>query len=89
MIGPPLLQALWVELLLQAAPVRNAPALLVAQAYWLWWLSIPACAAAALIVGYRLVVRDRPDPRLNLALVYFSFGIVALLGISVFLMSNR
>lgn len=87
-IAPPIVQAIWVEMLLHA-PVRNAPAALVAQTYWLWWLSLPACAATSLLVGYWLIVRDYPDPRLNLALVYFFFGLLVLLGISLFLMINR
>jgi hypothetical protein len=82
------MQTVWVQLLLQS-PVHGAPAGLVVQAYWLWWLSLPACAAVSLFVGYRLVVRDYADPRLDFALVYFSFGILVLLGISVLLMINR
>lgn len=84
-IAPLMVQALWVELLLQA-PVRNAPAALAAQAYWLWLLSLPACAATSLLVGYRLIVCDYPDPRLDIALVYFSLGILVLMGISLILM---
>jgi hypothetical protein len=80
-------QALWVELLLHHSPMR-APAAFAAQAYVLAWLSIPACAAMWLFFGYRLIVHDDPDPRLDFALLYFSLGLLLLLAISVALMIN-
>jgi hypothetical protein len=87
-IVPPVVHALWVEFLLNA-PVRSAPVALAVQAYWLWWLSIPTCAFTLLLGGYRLIVRDYPDPRLDFALLYFSSGMLVLLGITVVLMINR
>jgi len=66
----------------------TAPAAVAVQAYWLWWLSIPACAAMWLFLGYRLIVRDYPDPRLDFGLLYFSVGMFILLVISGVLMIN-
>jgi hypothetical protein len=86
-IIPPLVQLLWVELLLHHSSMR-APAAFAVQAYWRWWLSIPACAAMWLFLGCRLIAHDYPDPRLDFALLYFSLGLLLLLAISVVLMIN-
>jgi hypothetical protein len=80
-------QAVWVELLVHT-PVTNAPAALIGLAYWAWVLSIPACAGMWLFLGYRLIIRDYPDPRFDLAWFYFTIGMLVLLTISVLPMSN-
>jgi hypothetical protein len=87
-VWPPLVQVLWVEFLVHT-PVTNAPAALVAPAYWLWVLSIPACAAIWLFVGYRLITRDYPDPRFDLAWFYFTIGMLVLIAISFVPMIHR
>jgi hypothetical protein len=86
-IVPLVVQAVWVEFLL-GSPVSNAPPALVVVAYWLWWLSIPACAVTVLFVGYQLFVRDYPDPRLDFAMLYFTIGVLVLLTMSGALMIN-
>jgi hypothetical protein len=86
---PLIVQAVWVEFLIHRGPVRSAPAALTGQADVVGWLSIPGCAAVVLFFGYRLIVHDYPDPRRDLAVVYFAIGMLILLGVSVFLMINR
>jgi len=87
-ILPPVVQAVWVEFLL-ASPVSSLPEAVVAPAYWLWVLSIPGCAAIWLFLGYRLIVRDYPDPRFDLAWFYFTIGMLVLIVLSGVLMIYR
>jgi hypothetical protein len=88
-VVPLIVQAVWVEFLHHGSVAANTPAALTGESWLMAWLSIPGCAAVALFFGYRLIVRDHPDPRLDLALIYFSTGMIVLLGISGFLMVNR
>jgi hypothetical protein len=85
-ILPPLVQALWIEFLLDSPGVSSLPAAAVAPAYVLWVLSIPGCAAMWLFLGYRLIIRDCTDPRFDLAWFYFTIGMLVLIGISVVVM---
>jgi hypothetical protein len=80
------MQALWIKFLLGHG-VSGLPAAAVAPAYFLWVLSIPACAAMWLFLGYRLIIRDFPDPRFDLAWFYFTIGMLVLIGVSVVVMN--
>jgi hypothetical protein len=88
-VVPVIVQAVWVEFLQHGSVAANAPAALTGESWVMAWLSIPGCAAVVLFFGYRLIVHDHPDPRLDLAFAYFSTGMLVLLGISVFLMIHR
>src|SRR6185295_13526829 len=77
LILPPIMQAVWVGFLL-ASPVDNASPAVRGQ-YLQWVLSIPACAAVWLFLGYRLIIRDYPDPRFDLAWFYFTIGMLVLI----------
>jgi hypothetical protein len=76
-VVPLILQAVWVEFLVHRGPVRGASAALSGGAAIVWWLSVPGCAIVALFFGYRLIVRDHPDPRLDFAFVYFATGMLS------------
>jgi hypothetical protein len=73
-VGPVVSEFLFLELL-KALPLTDAPTP-VGVAFW---LSVPVSIAAVLAVGYRLIRREWSDPRRNLALVYFSLMLPALL----------
>jgi hypothetical protein len=82
-VGPPLAQIVWVELVHLRGPASYAPAA------GLWYLSIPGCAVLWLLLGYWLVPRKYRDPRFDFALLYFSAGALVLLVVSFAAMINR